>query len=101
MATHLAVGAAAAKRAWLDGRAVALEGDGYLATGAVELPARPVVLDLRLSAAEDVGALRAHFAFVADVEGYARPEWLQPTTGGRRRARSSRSRRASRYRPTR
>ena len=79
VATHLAVGAAAAKRAWLDGRPVVLDGGGYLATGAVELPARPVVLDLRLTATEDVGALRAHFAFVADVEAYARPEWLRPS----------------------
>jgi hypothetical protein len=76
--THLAVGAAAVKRAWLDGRPVALDGAGYLATGAVALPARAVALDLRLSATEDLGALRAHFAFVADAAGYARPEWLRP-----------------------
>jgi hypothetical protein len=80
VATHLAVGAAATKRAWLDGRPVALAGGGYLASGAVELPARPVVLDLRLTATEDLGALRAHFAFVADIEAYARPEWLRPST---------------------
>ena len=83
VASCLAVGAAATKRAWLDGRPVALDGAGYLATGAVELPARPVVLDLRLTATEDVAALRAHFAFVDDVEGYARPEWLRPADGCR------------------
>jgi hypothetical protein len=78
VATHLAVGAAAAKEAWLDGRPVALDGAGYLAAGAVALPARPVALDLRLTATEDLAALRAHFAFVADAAGYARPEWLRP-----------------------
>ena len=78
LATHLAVGAAAAKRAWLDGDPIALDGVGYLASGAVALPDRPVALDLRLTATEDLGALRAHFAFVADLDGYARPEWLRP-----------------------
>ena len=39
LSTFLAVGASAAKRAWLDGRPVALDGSGYLAAGAVELPA--------------------------------------------------------------
>ena len=46
-------------------------------------PARPVVLDLRLIAIEDVDALRAHFAFVADVDGYRRPEWLRPAARAR------------------
>ena len=77
LSTFLAVGASAAKRAWLDGRPVALEGSGYLAAGAVELPAGESVLDLRLRAGEAVGALRAHFAFVADLDGYARPEWMR------------------------
>jgi hypothetical protein len=75
--THLAVGAAARKRAWLDGRPVGLDGAGYLASGPVELPACAATLDLRLTAEEDVAALRGHFAFVADIEGYRRPEWLR------------------------
>jgi hypothetical protein len=73
----LAVGAAAAKRAWLDGRPVGLDSGGYLACGAAALSAGATVLDLRLTAVEDVATLRAHFAFVADPEGYARPEWLR------------------------
>jgi hypothetical protein len=77
LATHLAVGAAAGKRAWLDGRAVPLDGAGYLVTGHVDLPAGTSVLDLRLMADEDVDPLRAHFAFVVDVDGYRRPEWLR------------------------
>ena len=35
------------------------------------------MLDLRLTAVEAVDPLRAHFAFVADAEGYRRPEWLR------------------------
>ena len=53
IATYLAVGAAAAKYAWLDHRPVALTSRGYLTTGAVELPAGRVVLDLRLVATEE------------------------------------------------
>jgi hypothetical protein len=75
--THLAVGANAGKRAWLAGRPVALGGAGYLASGPVELPAGDTVLELRLSAGEDTADLRGHFAFVADIVGYARPEWLR------------------------
>ena len=81
LSTSLAVGASAAKRAWLDGRPVALDGSGYLGAGAVALQAGESVLDLRLSASEDVDALRAHFAFVADVDGYARPEWMRAAGG--------------------
>ena len=92
----------AAKRAWLDGRPVALDGAGYLATGAVELPARPVrprpAADARRRTSR---ALRAHFAFVADVDGYARPEWLRPATGGREELGRRVHRRASRCPPTR
>jgi hypothetical protein len=40
------------------------------------------VLDLRLRADEDVDPLRAHFAFVRDVDGYARPEWLRAAGAG-------------------
>ena len=77
LSAFLALGAAATKRAWLDGRPVALDGDGYLACGPTSLAAGTTVLDLRLTAVEDLNALRAHFAFVQDVAGYARPEWLR------------------------
>jgi len=77
LATHVAVGAAASKRAWLDGRPVELDGAGYLVAGAVQLGAGANVLDLHLTAVEDTDDLRGHFAFVADLDGYARPEWLR------------------------
>jgi hypothetical protein len=75
--THLAVGGAAGKEAWLDGAPVELEGLGHMAAGAVSLPAGDSVLDLRFSAVEAADPLRAHFAFVADLDGYRRPEWLR------------------------
>jgi hypothetical protein len=81
LSTSLAIGASAIKHAWLDGRPVALDGRGYLVSGPVSLDAGETVLDLRLRADEDVDALRAHFAFVADIEGYARPEWLRAAGG--------------------
>ena len=75
--THLAVGAAAAKAGVAERRGVALDGAGHLATGPVRLRSGDNVLDLRLTAIEAVDPLRAHFAFVADAEGYRRPEWLR------------------------
>ena len=80
LATSLAIGACAIKRAWLGGREVALEGNGYLAMGAVTLEPGLTQLDVRLTASEDVAALRGHFAFVRDRAGYERPEWLEAPT---------------------
>src|SRR5436190_2028027 len=57
-------------------------GAGYLAAGPVQLAAGETVLDLRLTAHEPAQPLRAHFAFVADVGGYARPEWLRAAGEG-------------------
>jgi hypothetical protein len=85
LTTHLAVGAPAIKQAWLDGEPVALDGAGYLALGPVSLPDRPVVLELRFEAGTDID-LRAHFAFVADADGYRRPEWLRAAGAGSRDA---------------
>jgi hypothetical protein len=81
--THLVVGAAAVKSAWLDGRLLPLAEDGYLAHAPVALPAGTGVLDLRLEVEEPV-FLRAHFAFVADLEEYLRPDWVR--TAGPSRA---------------
>ncbi|MBS1881187.1 MAG: hypothetical protein JST31_16870, partial [Actinobacteria bacterium] len=75
-ATNLVIGAAAVKSAWLDGEALALEEVGYLAHAPVALRAGTAVLDLRLTAEEPI-FLRAHFALVADLEGYFRPEWIR------------------------
>ncbi len=82
-ATNLVVGAAALKSAWLDGRPLALEEVGYLAQAPVELEAGSAVLDLRFEAEEPI-FLRAHFAFVADLDGYLRPDWIR--TAGPSRA---------------
>ncbi|GAB3981264.1 hypothetical protein GCM10029978_081560 [Actinoallomurus acanthiterrae] len=71
----LAVGAAAAKTAWLDGTRVALDDGGHLAMAPVRLEAGTHVLDLRLTPDEDV-RLRAHVAFVRDASRYRRPEWI-------------------------
>jgi hypothetical protein len=75
LATNLAVGANAAKRAWLDGVEVELSGRGYLTSGPVSLAAGETVLELEFTA--NAGPIRGHFAFVADLDGYARPEFLR------------------------
>jgi hypothetical protein len=95
LTTHLAVGANAVKEAWIDGRPVPLAAPGvgavagggavagaYLAAGRVALPAGESVLELRLLAREGADPLRGHFAFVADLAGYARPEWLRAAGEG-------------------
>ena len=94
--THLAVGANAAKRAWLDGREVALDGRGYLACGPVELAAGETVLELRLTATEDVA--RAARALRVRRRRRGLRATRVPARRGRRRrrARSSRSAPASR-----
>lgn len=73
--TNLVVGGAALKSAWLDGRPLPLEELGYLAHAAVSLAEGTAVLDLRLAVEEPIH-LRAAFAFVADLPGYLRPDWI-------------------------
>jgi hypothetical protein len=82
----LAVGAAAAKHAWLDGVELALEDRGHLATAPVRLGAGTHRLDLRLIPDEDL-RLRAHVALVRDAERYRRPEWIVATGPSRPGAR--------------
>lgn len=74
--TNLVVGGAAVKSAWLDGEPLPLTEAGYLAHAPVTLAAGTAVLDLRFVAADPI-FLRAHFAFVADLAGYLRPEWIR------------------------
>ncbi|MBS1676460.1 MAG: hypothetical protein JST08_03655 [Actinobacteria bacterium] len=76
VASNLVVGGAAVKSAWLDGVPLPLEEDGYLAHAPVTLAAGTTVLDLRLIAEEPI-FLRAHFAFVTDLDGYRRPDWIR------------------------
>ena len=74
--TNLVVGGAAVKSAWLDGTPLPLTEEGYLAHAPVSLAAGTAALDLRLVAEEPI-FLRAHFAFVADLAGYLRPDWIR------------------------
>ena len=82
----LAVGAAAAKQAWLDGVELALDDRGHLATTPVRLGAGTHLLDLWLVPDEDL-RLRAHVALVRDAGRYRRPEWIAATGPSRPGAR--------------
>ena len=73
--SHFALGAAARKRAWINGAEIPVREDGYLVMVPVTLDEGPNVVEFRLEAEEDV-ELRAHFAFVRDPERYARPELI-------------------------
>ncbi|MFJ2270874.1 hypothetical protein ACIOHO_31845 [Streptomyces sp. NPDC087849] len=72
---HLAVGAAASKRARLDGVPVGLEDGGHLAMGPVRAAAGRHLLELELTPDQDCH-LRAHVALVRDPGRYRRPEWI-------------------------
>ncbi|MFE6668797.1 hypothetical protein ACFVFH_35195 [Streptomyces sp. NPDC057697] len=79
---HLAIGAAAAKRARLDGAAVPLDDGGHLALGPVRATAGVHLLEVELTPDQDL-VLRAHLALVRDPGRYRRPEWIQaPATMG-------------------
>jgi hypothetical protein len=72
----VAVGAPAAKRLWLDGAPVPIDdGGGHLGIAPVRLAAGRHELELELVPATDL-ALRAHLAFVRDLDRYRRPEWI-------------------------
>lgn len=74
----LAIGAAAAKRLWLDGAELALDDAGHLAFATFAIGTGCHLIDLRLTADDDLDHLRAHLAIVrADaVDRYRRPEWI-------------------------
>ncbi|MFE7469319.1 hypothetical protein ACFU6R_35170 [Streptomyces sp. NPDC057499] len=72
---HLVLGAAAAKRARLDGVPVVLDDRGHLATGPVRAAAGVRLLDVTLTPGRD-GELRAHLALVRDAGRCLRPEWI-------------------------
>ncbi len=77
----LAVGAPAAKRAWVNGEEVTLPSAGYLAMSPVSLVAGTNTLELRLEAEQDV-SMRGHYAFIQDPARYTRPEWIAPADEG-------------------
>ncbi|MEJ3746731.1 hypothetical protein WEI85_26015 [Actinomycetes bacterium KLBMP 9797] len=70
----LAVGAAAAKAATLDGAPLSFADEGYLALAPVRLAPGRHALDLILTPDEDLD-LRAFVAVVRDPERFRRPEW--------------------------
>ncbi|WP_327233866.1 hypothetical protein OG349_07585 [Streptomyces sp. NBC_01317] len=76
---HLAVGAAAAKSARLDGRTVALDDEGHLAVGRVRVQPGPHLLELTLTPDQETD-LRAHIALIRDPSRYRRPEWIGADT---------------------
>lgn len=76
MMLHLALGAAASKRAWINGEEVLVEGGGYLGVVPVVLEEGANLFEFRLEAEEDV-TLRAHFAFLKEPGDYKRPEIMQ------------------------
>ena len=80
----LAIGAAAAKRLWIDGAELALDDAGHLAFAACALGTGRHLIDLRLTAEEDLDHLRAHLAVVREeaVERYRRPEWIAAAAAG-------------------
>jgi len=84
---HLAIGANAAKTAWLNGALVAAADVGYLWLAPVELRAGANLIEIRLVAEEDLlisevlvggGHLRAFWALVRDPATFRKPEWMLP-----------------------
>ncbi len=87
---QLVVGANALRRVFLDGRELAVVGEGYWTSSA--LPAEEGDRELEIwfrseSERQVTGhwraphAVRASFAVVTGLDRYARPEWLQPADG--------------------
>ncbi len=60
----LAIGAAAAKRLWLDGAELTLDDAGHLAFATFAIGTGCHLIDLRLTAEDDLDHLRAHLAIV-------------------------------------
>jgi hypothetical protein len=74
---HLAVGAPAGKKIWLNGSLLDEGRPGYLTLLPVRLEQGLNVLDIRLTAEKDTGQLRAYWCLVTNPERFVRPEWLK------------------------
>lgn len=72
-ATHLALGAAACKRVWLNGSVLRDDEGGYLQFYPVTLKTGANLLEFRLVAETDT-ELRAYFALVNNIDTFRRPE---------------------------
>ena len=79
-AGHLRIGAAAAKRVWLNGRVLPLDDRGYLAFGPDPVPPGTHRLELVLIAEEALW-LRGHVSVVRDPAAATAPEWLAAGDG--------------------
>lgn len=73
----LALGAAAAKRAWINGQPLGESGQGYHWLVPVALRAGLNLIEWELTT-EEALILRASWALVRDPQRYARPEWMRP-----------------------
>ncbi|WP_222854017.1 hypothetical protein [Fodinicola acaciae] len=73
---HLAIGATATRRVWVDGVERSVDGDGHQSFSA--LPSGRTVEVLLEFTADHDGPLRAYFAVVTDIAGFRRPEWIKP-----------------------
>jgi hypothetical protein len=80
---YFALGAAARKRAWINGEEIPVRDAGYLVMVPVTLREGPNAVEFRLEAEEDV-ELRSHFAFVREPARYARPELIRAADGVRK-----------------
>jgi hypothetical protein len=72
---HLALGAAAAKRAWVNGASLGQDSPGYLWIAPVRLHAGQNLLEWELTVEQPV-YLRAAWALLRHPERFRRPEWL-------------------------
>ena len=77
---HLALGAPARKRVWINGAEVPGQDDGYHLLTPVSLDEGPNLVEFRLEAEDEV-ELRAHFALVSSPARYARPELIRAGDG--------------------
>ncbi|MET9242701.1 hypothetical protein [Nonomuraea sp. NPDC003709] len=72
---RLAIGAGAAKTAWLDGEELPLDDSGYAAVSRAPLAPGTYLLELRFVPDEELD-LRAYACLVADPRDAALPEWI-------------------------
>jgi hypothetical protein len=73
--THLALGAAGAKRAWVNDRAFAESGSGFLWMCPVDLRAGWNAIEWEVAPEVEVN-LRAYWALVDRPKSFMRPEWM-------------------------
>ncbi|HMP76869.1 MAG TPA: hypothetical protein PKE12_11310 [Kiritimatiellia bacterium] len=73
--THLAIGSAGGKRAWINGNCVTEDSSGFLWLAPVELRAGLNEIAWEVAPEEPVN-LRAYWALVDDPDAFARPEWM-------------------------